>query len=151
MAATLSKMVAGSGQWAAAAGRQVGLWSHQGVTDTRRELESVGRQGSTNNYAREVIEWDRATNTYAVLGLASDVRADDTSQERRDRQEEDLHDLLRELGEGPWSKSDAHAAGKSLGWGQKKADALVKLALEDGHVTREIAAHGRHRYTALPA
>ena len=59
--ASLAKMVAGSGQWAAAAGRQVGLWVHADITDPRRQIESHGRQGAANNFPRAVIEWDEAT------------------------------------------------------------------------------------------
>jgi hypothetical protein len=148
-AAILSKMVAGSGQWAAAAGRQVGLWAHQGVTDTRRELESVGRQGWSNNYAREVIEWNREENTYSILGPASDVRAEEASEQRRDEQTLDAERLLDALGEGPWGTEDACEIGKRFGWGEKRTRALLKLAVDLQRVTRRVAAHGQHVYTAI--
>jgi hypothetical protein len=148
-AASLAKMVAGSGQWAAAAGRQVGLWAHQGVTDTRRELESVGRQGYSNNYPREVIEWDRHANTYAILGPASEVRADHESREREDRLEQDTDRLIEALGEGPWSRADAYTIAKNrFGWGEKKTDELIRLAVERGQLTRTVGAHGKHAYEA---
>jgi hypothetical protein len=93
----------------------------------RRELESVGRQGSSNNYPREVIEWDRHANTYAILGPASEVRADHESREREDRLEHDTERLIDALGEGPWSKADAYTTAKnSFGLGEKKVDELIK-------------------------
>ena len=146
-AASLAKMVAGSGQWAAAAGRQVGLWAHQDVTDTRRELESVGRQGYSNNYPREVIEWDRHANTYAILGPASEVRADQESREREDRLEQDTDRLIDALGEGPWDKADAYTTAKDrFDWGEKRTDQLITLALGRDQLTRTVGAHGKHVY-----
>jgi len=63
----------GSGQWAAAAGRQVGLWVHTEINDPQREIESHGRQGSRNNFPRSVIEWDEGTNEYVLLGSAAEL------------------------------------------------------------------------------
>lgn len=147
MGGSLSKMVAGSGQWAAAAGRQVGLWAHQGVTDTRRELESVGRQGWSNNYAREVIEWNREQNTYSILGLASEVRADEASEQRRDQQTLDAERLVDALGKAPWGKAEAYEVGKRFDWGEKRTDELLKLAVERESIAVTRAAHGQHVYT----
>ena len=152
MAASLSKMVAGSGQWAAAAGRQVGLWAHQGVTDPRRELESVGRQGWGNNYAREVIEWERDSNTYSILGLATEARDEQAEEARREAKIAEMERLITALDGSPWTKADAYPAAKELlGIGQKRTDELLKLALEIGRAELERAAHGEHIYTTVRA
>jgi hypothetical protein len=149
--ASLTKMVAGSGQWAAAAGRQVGLWSHQAVTDPRRELESVGRQGSSNNYPREVIEWNREANSYAILGQASEIREDEAGELRREQQTLDAERLVEALGDGPWGKGDAYIVAKErFDWGQKRTDELLKRAVELELVERDVAAHGQHVYTVRP-
>jgi hypothetical protein len=140
-------MVAGSGQWAAAAGRQVGLWAHQGVTDARRELESVGRQGSSNNYPREVIEWDRDANAYTILGPASEIREEQADEERREGRIQQIEALVAALDRDSWGKADAYEVAKQLGWGQKRADELLKLALAEERVDLEVAAHGEHVYT----
>jgi bifunctional DNA primase/polymerase-like protein/AAA domain-containing protein/primase-like protein len=146
---SLAKMVAGSGQWAAAAGRQVGLWAHAGVTDTRRELESLGRQGSSNNYPREVIEWDRDQNTYAILGPASALREEQADEERRELRVQQMQALVTAFADDPWGKADAHVVAKEqFGWGQKKTDELLKLALAEGKVDLQVAAHGEHVYMA---
>ncbi len=150
VAANLAKMVAGSGQWAAAAGRQVGLWAHKDITDSRRELESVGRQGSSNNFPREVIDWDRDRNTYTILGRASEVRDEEAEEDRREVRAENLDNLLELLGPGPWTKADAYSAGKETGLGQKRVDELLLLAVEQGKASVEVAAHGRHLYTVSP-
>jgi hypothetical protein len=120
----LASMVAGSGQWAAAAGRQVGLWAYEEPSDPRREIEAQGRQGWMNNMSRTVIEWDRRTNTYELLGPVDDVREEDGQQ----LSNADLDRLLADFPDGS-TKLEAEDHGRSLGLGRNQARRLVTLAL----------------------
>jgi len=127
--ASLAKMVAGSGQWAAAAGRQVGLWVHTDITDPRRVIESHGRQGSANNLPRAVIEWDEATNEYRLLGLASEV-ADNEKEAVREVERENVLSLVPE--EGATRVEIVDAAKQAFGIGRNKVDEALKAAEASG-------------------
>jgi AAA domain len=72
---TLTSMISGSGQWAAAASRIIGLWAfdRENYNDPRRYIEALGRQGIENNISRSAIEWDRDLATYLWLGDAPQV------------------------------------------------------------------------------
>jgi hypothetical protein len=127
--ASLAKMVAGSGQWAAAAGRQVGVWVHTDITDPRREIESHGRQGSANNFPRSVIEWDEATNEYDLLGLASEV-ADDAKEAVREVERGNVLTLVPK--EGATRAQIVEAAKQAFGVGRNKVDETLKEAAAAG-------------------
>ena len=125
--ASLARMVAGSGQWAASAGRMVGLWVHGDVSDPRRQIESYGRQGSANNFPRAVIEWQEETNEYELLGLASEV-ANEEKEALRGVELDDVVSVVPE--EGATRAQIQTAARETLGIGRNKVDSALKAAEE---------------------
>ena len=125
--ASLARMVAGSGQWAASAGRMVGLWVHADVSDPRRQIESYGRQGSANNFPRAVIEWHEETNEYELLGLASEM-ADEEKEALRGVERDDVVSVVPE--EGATRAQIQTAARETLGVGRNKVDSALKAAEE---------------------
>ena len=141
--AGLARMVAGSGQWAASAGRMVGLWVHADVSDPRRQIESYGRQGAANNFPRAVIQWDAVTNHYALVGTVEDV----ADEEREGDEVEAMLELVGLLPDGPQTRQAVRDLAKSqLGLGRNKTDDLLKLAFEQGNLERDTAARGEHVY-----
>jgi hypothetical protein len=141
--AGLAKMVAGSGQWAASAGRMVGLWVHTDVSDPRRQIESYGRQGSVNNFPRAVIQWDAETNRYDLIGRLEDV----AEEEREGEAVEAMRELVGLMPDGPQTRQELGALAKEhLGLSRNRTDDLLKLALEQGAVGRETVARGEHVY-----
>ena len=120
----LSTMIAGSGQWAASAGRQFGIWVHEDANDPRRQIEAHGRQGWRNNLPRTVIEWDKKTNTYNVLGALEEVQ----DEEQRELKDADLEALLADFPDkSPMPRIEEH--GTSLGFGRNQTRELVQRGL----------------------
>jgi Bifunctional DNA primase/polymerase, N-terminal/Primase C terminal 1 (PriCT-1)/AAA domain len=147
---SLSKMVAGSGQWAAAAGRQVGLWAHQGVTEPRRQLQSVGRQGFKNNFPREVIEWDQESNSYSIIGLVEEIEEAERLASKAEARQVEVEQLVANLPYEPQSRQDIIALAKDrFNWGRDRTDETLRLAVEGGKVTRDTQARGEAVFARL--
>jgi putative DNA primase/helicase len=122
----LSTMIAGSGQWAASAGRQFGIWVHEDANDPRRQIEAHGRQGCRNNLPRTIIEWDKNTNTYEKLG-----RADDVAAEKQDEQNAtELGELLAHFQDGSKMEEIEQFSKDACGFSRGKARKLVELGVE---------------------
>jgi hypothetical protein len=128
---TLANMTAGSGQWAATAGRIFGIWTHTDAQGYRREIEAHGRQGVDNNLPRTVIEWDPNTNKYSMVGRVEDVKADAAV-------ENDQADLERLLANFPdrSTQEEAEEHGRSLGFTRNRARVLLKLGEEQRDLWR---------------
>ena len=126
---SLANMAAGSGQWAASAGRLVGLWAHEDVSDPRRQIEAHGRQGSRNNLPRTIIEWDSVTNAYTVLGALGEIAAEEDETLRL----ADMDRLLVDFPDGA-TKADIEQWGQDIGLGRNKTRSLLKKAVKDGKI-----------------
>lgn len=81
---TLTKMFAGSGQWAGAAGRLVGIWAYNDqnpMGDRRRIIEAQGRQGHGNNLIKSVIQWHPEEKRYTFEGPVEGAKDRDQEEE----------------------------------------------------------------------
>ena len=128
----LSTMIAGSGQWAASAGRQFGIWVHRRRQRSSPTNRSPRPARVRNNLPRTVIEWDNKTNTYKKLGRAEDI----ATEEQDEQLATELEELLAHFQDESKMKEIEQFGKEAFAFSKSKTRKLVELGVELGRLEK---------------